>query len=102
MSEETGFNIDDMAKRADDRLDQIAEQVIDLAKYTEAGRAIVTVGRVEEWLQKLILTAGRPLSNTMRSKYSTGTALSVLCLPRSRLHISLTSSKTPSTTISRP
>ena len=46
MSEGTGFNIDDMAKRADDRLDQIAEQVIDLAKYTEAGRAIVTVGRV--------------------------------------------------------
>jgi hypothetical protein len=72
MSEETGFNIDDMAKRADDRLDQIAEQVIDLAKYTEAGRAIVTVGRVEEWPQKLILTAGRPLSNTIAVKIFDG------------------------------
>jgi DNA-binding MltR family transcriptional regulator len=50
----------------------IVSHMIDLAKHTEAGVALVTVGIVEEWLQKLILTAGRPLSNAIAVKIFDG------------------------------
>ena len=61
-----------MSKETIDHLDNIAEHMIDLAKHTEAGVALVTVGIVEEWLQKLILTVGRPLSNTIAVKIFDG------------------------------
>ncbi|MCA1399359.1 hypothetical protein [Bradyrhizobium sp. BRP56] len=34
-----------------------------LARQTEAGSALVTAGLVEDWLEKLLLAAGRELSN---------------------------------------
>jgi len=34
-----------------------------LSRQTEAGAALVTSGLIEDWLEKLLLTAGRPLSN---------------------------------------
>jgi hypothetical protein len=33
------------------------------SRQTEAGAALVTSGLIEDWLEKLLLTAGRPLSN---------------------------------------
>jgi hypothetical protein len=34
-----------------------------LSRQTEAGAALVTSGLIEDWLEKILLTAGRPLSN---------------------------------------
>lgn len=42
--------------------EELANVIQDLAKNTDAGTALVTVAAIDEWLQKLLLTAMRPLS----------------------------------------
>jgi DNA-binding MltR family transcriptional regulator len=43
-----------------------------LAQHTEAAGALVVSGIVEDWLQKLLMAAARPLSNTMAVKIFDG------------------------------
>jgi DNA-binding MltR family transcriptional regulator len=61
-----------MSKEPSDHHNDVVNHMIDLAKHTETGVALVTVGIVEEWLQKLILSAGRALSNTIAVKIFDG------------------------------
>jgi hypothetical protein len=41
--------------------------LLNLLDHAEASKAIVVAGIVEDWLQTLLLAAGRPLSNTQAS-----------------------------------
>jgi hypothetical protein len=43
-----------------------------LVRQSEAGSALVLAGLVEDWLQKLLLQAGRPLSNALAMKIFDG------------------------------
>jgi hypothetical protein len=49
-----------------------AEYINMLAQQSQAGNALVLAGLVEDWLQKLLLQAGRPLSNTLATKIFDG------------------------------
>src|ERR1700730_8813835 len=43
-----------------------------LSKQGDAGNALVVAGIVEDWLEKLLLAHGRPLSNTVAAKIFEG------------------------------
>jgi hypothetical protein len=58
-----GLSEDDMTNQRDSTPISQADFMQLLSRQTEAGAALVTAGLVEDWLEKLLLTAGRRLSN---------------------------------------
>jgi DNA-binding MltR family transcriptional regulator len=54
-----------MADADDAKLEDLVAQ---LTRNADAGTALVTVAVIDEWLQKLLLTAMRPLSNTVAER----------------------------------
>ena len=57
---------------AGDDFDLVAH-IQDLQRNSESGSALVTVALVDEWLEKLLLTAMRELSNTVATRlFETG------------------------------
>jgi hypothetical protein len=54
----------------------IEARVSELTRSSEAGIALVTVAVIDEWLQKLLLTAMRPLSNSIAKRIFGNGALS--------------------------
>jgi hypothetical protein len=46
--------------------------ILNLAEHAEASKAIIASGIVEDWLQTLLLGAGRTLSNTLLTKFFEG------------------------------
>ena len=50
----------------------IEARISELTRSTEAGIALVTVAVIDEWLQKLLLTAMRPISDTVAKRIFAG------------------------------
>ena len=46
----------------------IEARISELTRSTEAGIALVTVAVVDEWLQRLLLAAMRPISDTVAKR----------------------------------
>src|ERR1700684_3704652 len=46
--------------------------ILNLTKHAEAGQVLIVAGIVEDWLQTLLLGAGRQLSNTLLSQFFEG------------------------------